>query len=56
MYNKNKAAASLIRYFSTMTSGLPLKEVVKNLETFAPLSYAEKWDNVGLLLEPHDQG
>nr|XP_018907516.1 PREDICTED: NIF3-like protein 1 isoform X1 [Bemisia tabaci]XP_018907517.1 PREDICTED: NIF3-like protein 1 isoform X1 [Bemisia tabaci]XP_018907518.1 PREDICTED: NIF3-like protein 1 isoform X1 [Bemisia tabaci] len=29
-----------------------LSEVVKQLEEFAPLSLAEPWDNVGLLLEP----
>lgn len=29
-----------------------LPEMVKALEEFAPLSLAEKWDNVGLLIEP----
>lgn len=29
-----------------------MSSVVKTLEDFAPLNYAEKWDNVGLLIEP----
>lgn len=29
-----------------------LPEMVRALEEFAPLSLAEKWDNVGLLIEP----
>lgn len=33
-------------------SGLKLDHVVKQLESFAPTSLAEKWDNVGLLIEP----
>jgi putative NIF3 family GTP cyclohydrolase 1 type 2 len=32
--------------------GLNLKEVVARLNTFAPLSLAASWDNVGLLVEP----
>jgi hypothetical protein len=36
---------------SEMT-GMNLKEVVTRLNTFAPLSLAASWDNVGLLLEP----
>lgn len=35
-------------YYSTME----LKEVVTKLNEFAPLQLAEKWDNVGLLVEP----
>lgn len=31
---------------------MELKEVVQTLETLAPLSLAESWDNVGLLVEP----
>lgn len=31
---------------------MDLAEVVTKLQTFAPLSLAEKWDNVGLLVEP----
>jgi len=34
-------------------SGQKLATVVKELESFAPISWAEKWDNVGLLIEPH---
>lgn len=29
-----------------------LPEMVRVLEEFAPLDLAEKWDNVGLLIEP----
>lgn len=31
---------------------MKLKDVIKNLENFAPLSLAESWDNVGLLIDP----
>lgn len=31
---------------------MELKEVVKQLNKFAPTSLAEKWDNVGILIEP----
>lgn len=31
---------------------LPLSEVLSCLERLAPLSFAESWDNVGLLLQP----
>lgn len=37
---------------TVITMGLPLSEVVKKLQTIAPLSYAESWDNVGLLIQP----
>ncbi|XP_052072668.1 NIF3-like protein 1 [Mytilus californianus] len=42
------------RLFSTIRSVkvMELKEVVKKLNQFAPTSLAEKWDNVGLLVEP----
>lgn len=33
--------------------GIPLTEVVKQLEVIAPLKLAESWDNVGLLVEPY---
>ncbi|KAL5278054.1 NIF3L1 family protein [Megaselia abdita] len=33
-------------------SGRSLKSITKELERFAPLKYAESWDNVGVLLEP----
>merc|ERR1711970_786350 len=32
-----------------------LKEVVSKLESFAPSSLAESWDNVGLLVEPSEE-
>ncbi|XP_055843444.1 NIF3-like protein 1 [Episyrphus balteatus] len=35
--------------------GQPLKHIIKKLENFAPLAFAEKWDNVGLLIEPYQQ-
>lgn len=35
-----------------MTEGILLQEVVKQLGKFAPTKLAEKWDNVGLLVEP----
>ena len=33
-------------------TAMDLKEVTKKLKEFAPLHLAEKWDNVGLLVEP----
>ncbi|GLH11271.1 NIF3-like protein 1 [Gryllus bimaculatus] len=33
-------------------SGLSLKEVLEKLKNIAPLTLAESWDNVGLLVEP----
>jgi putative NIF3 family GTP cyclohydrolase 1 type 2 len=30
--------------------------MIKQLEKFAPLSFAESWDNVGLLVEPSSSG
>lgn len=42
--------SSLAKLNSNM--GLPLNEVIKKLEAFAPLKIAESWDNVGLLVEP----
>lgn len=50
-----KTASNFVRSYSNMAPGLGLHNVIKQLETFAPLSYAEKWDNVGLLLEPYNQ-
>ncbi|XP_037823338.1 NIF3-like protein 1 [Lucilia sericata] len=52
----SKQASNFLRFYGNMSTGLALPEVVKRLEVFAPLSYAEKWDNVGLLLEPYNQG
>ena len=48
----------LVRYsnYRTLHTSSPvkmkLKEVVSQLEIFAPSSLAESWDNVGLLIEP----
>lgn len=33
-------------------TGKPLKAIINELEKFAPLKYAESWDNVGILVEP----
>ncbi|ALC37978.1 CG4278 [Drosophila busckii] len=41
----------LLRKMSSFR-GLKLGHVVAQLENFAPASLAEKWDNVGLLIEP----
>lgn len=38
---------------SRKMSGQKLSEVVQKLNDFAPESLAEKWDNVGLLIEPN---
>ncbi|KAI5720614.1 hypothetical protein M8J77_009479 [Diaphorina citri] len=35
-------------------TNLTLHDVVRRLEAMAPLSLAEPWDNVGLLIEPHN--
>lgn len=32
--------------------GLPLKNIIEKLETFASTATAESWDNVGLLVDP----
>lgn len=45
----------VIRYFSSFThpaGEMDLKAVLDVLEQLAPLSLAEPWDNVGLLVEP----
>lgn len=36
-----------------MTTGASLTRIVSVLEAFAPIKYAESWDNVGLLIEPY---
>ncbi|KAH8413393.1 hypothetical protein KR009_010536, partial [Drosophila setifemur] len=41
----------MLRRMSTY-SGQKLATVIKELENFAPITLAEKWDNVGLLIEP----
>ena len=40
------------RSCQSIVKGMELKEVVKLLNNYAPLSLAESWDNVGLLVEP----
>ncbi|XP_049954098.1 NIF3-like protein 1 isoform X1 [Schistocerca serialis cubense] len=35
------------------TAGVPLDEVISQLNSFAELSLAETWDNVGLLIQPY---
>jgi dinuclear metal center YbgI/SA1388 family protein len=37
---------------SSPSSAVDLKDLLKVLQKFAPLQLAEKWDNVGLLIEP----
>lgn len=45
--------ALVSRTMSTeVVDGLRLSQVVQFLTSFAPLSLAESWDNVGLLVEP----
>lgn len=29
-----------------------LSEIIRVFETYAPIEFAEEWDNVGLLIEP----
>lgn len=42
---------------SIMSSNqVPLRKLLDVLEEFAPVSTAEKWDNVGLLVEPFNYG
>jgi len=36
----------------SVSEAMDLNQVVKNLNQFAPCSYAGSWDNVGLLIEP----
>ncbi|XP_077407085.1 NIF3-like protein 1 [Vanacampus margaritifer] len=48
-------SAVLPRFHSSLRpSSMELKDVVKVLEDLAPLSLAEPWDNVGLLVEPSE--
>ncbi|XP_027019091.2 NIF3-like protein 1 [Tachysurus fulvidraco] len=42
-------------FFSHSPSSMDLKTVLEALEQLAPLSLAESWDNVGLLVEPSKQ-
>ena len=49
---------SVSRSFSVSSKQLnnimDLKKVVSQLQSFAPTSLAESWDNVGLLIEPSE--
>ena len=42
-------------HLSACHKSMDLKKVVKTLESLAPTSLAESWDNVGLLIEPSSQ-
>ncbi|EDW63901.2 NIF3-like protein 1 [Drosophila virilis] len=46
-----RCVGSVRRSMGTLC-GQKLDQVVKQLESFAPTALAEKWDNVGLLIEP----
>ena len=48
----NKRKAIFGKDMSTVRAGRMLQEVVKRLEDFSSTKLAEKWDNVGLLVEP----
>lgn len=47
---------TVVRHCSRMfsTKGISLKTVVDFLESFAPTTLSEKWDNTGLLMEPQN--
>ncbi|XP_030383677.1 NIF3-like protein 1 [Scaptodrosophila lebanonensis] len=47
-----RGTVSILRRMSTL-SGQKLATVVQELENFAPTYLAERWDNVGLLIEPY---
>ncbi|XP_018332519.1 NIF3-like protein 1 isoform X2 [Agrilus planipennis] len=40
------------RIMTELPMGKSLSDILQRLEDFAPLSYAESWDNVGLLVDP----
>ena len=49
-----KFAFNKLPHFSyKKMSSFSLSDVVSKLNEFAPLSLAEKWDNVGLIVEPY---
>ena len=59
MYCTSKFSVRVQRFFKNFSvssafyhNAMDLKEVVTKLNIFAPLQMAEKWDNVGLLVEP----
>lgn len=55
LFNFSKIFNSTPRNFSTHQARLmpQLQEVVKQLNLFANENIAEKWDNVGLIIEPY---
>ncbi|XP_070492714.1 NIF3-like protein 1 [Chironomus tepperi] len=53
--HSNLIKTNLARNFSLSAikeTNMKLSEIVGKLESFGSLNYAEKWDNVGLLVEP----
>lgn len=50
--NTSRYLKNSIKTLRTVITGMDLCEVVERLESYAPLSLAESWDNVGLLVEP----
>lgn len=42
----------IFRNFNTVKMSNSLSTIVEKLNSFAPIKYAESWDNVGLLIEP----
>lgn len=49
LLNSRRLVSVLSKFTRKMAS---LSSVLQELEAFAPLKLAEKWDNVGLLIEP----
>ncbi len=47
-----KFLKNMKRSCQSIVKGMELKDIVQRLENYAPLSLAESWDNVGLLVEP----
>lgn len=48
---------NLVKFYTNQFKKMPnqgyqLQEVIKKLQEIAPLTLAESWDNVGLLVEP----
>lgn len=51
-YNNLAKTTSIPTMAEHNFQGKPLKYILEQLEAFAPLKYAENWDNVGLLVDP----
>lgn len=45
-------ASNYLKFNNTRRKMATLSSIVSKLNDFAPLSLAESWDNVGLLIEP----